>query len=711
MITFLRTLSRAKQIIKSYSFWIVVIVSLAAALYSSGAFDLKLNELAGVRVIGTTLTSESLIDTILASLATIIAVYFSISILAIQNAASNYTASILEYYKEDGKSWVTYLYLVAGLSLCGLMLNQKQSAITLSSGQSISLLNAVTVLLITSFFVLALQFLHICDLVSPRTLISNAKIASLRDIKKAPSKVSAIQKATRIGGLQEMAPPHLFREFVFHQNEATVLKITHEKLLEIIDIINKSAVKRETETYSIGLSAVAEIADNYVSLRESDATPDDKFLQEICDKLVGVSRIAFDNRDTPLLQTNVRTLEKVGISTTRIRPLSRISGPNQLTAIVIWHIHELGTEAIQRGLWDGAAQSVWSIQDIGIKSIEHNADESLASSKILSLGMGGVIKREWPLTTACLGALSRLLFQSVLAKSEIHKDPSRIMETIERLAVSAIENKLDEIALASLFPILSETSLGRTVSAALTVKNEKYPDIETAYREGYAKQVVSRLLECIHKIAAAAAKSDSPLILRNIFECIGGMNDLLLKESFKTVKDGFREELLQGIRLVGSCYITRTERIHPSFVWGEGEELLTNLAFVTLDQGQDEIPIACEKAIIGVSERLIELDKYGYDAPRLASRIAVIGVYALHTSNKLVAQECVSDLARFDKRYIQHSPSPHPMVLLQTLNEDYEKSREDWRRDQKWEQALSQVTVKELNTFINRFRRAKRRLR
>lgn len=61
------------------------------------------------------------------------------------------------------------------------------------------------------------------------------------------------------------------------------------------------------------------------------------------------------------------------------------------------------------------------------------------------------------------------------------------MEDIEQLAVAAIENKLNEIALASLFPILFPNSVGRTVYAALTVKNERHPDVETARREGYTE--------------------------------------------------------------------------------------------------------------------------------------------------------------------------------------------------------------------------------
>lgn len=224
------------------------------------------------------------------------------------------------------------------------------------------------------------------------------------------------------------------------------------------------------------------------------------------------------------------------------------------------------------------------------------------------------------------------------------------------------------------------------------------------------KEVVSRLLECIHTIAIAAAKNDSPIILGNIFDCISGIIDLLLKENFKAIKNGFHEELLQAIRLVSSCYITRTGRVHPSFVW-DGEEVLTDLAFATLNQGQREIPIACEKAILDVSDKLIELDTSGYEGPRLASRIAVIGVYALHKSNNAVAEECAGDLARFDKGYMQHSPRPQRNLHLETLDDDYEESKEDWRREEKWQEAFCHVTMRKLSSFKVRFENARRRLR
>ena len=61
----------------------------------------------------------------------------------------------------------------------------------------------------------------------------------------------------------------------------------------------------------------------------------------------------------------------------------------------------------------------------------------------------------------------------------------------------------------------------------------------------------------------------------------------------------------------------------------------------------------------------------------------------MHRSNKLVAQECVKDLAKFDMMYMKHSPAQHHRLLIQTLNADYEQSKEDWRRELKWQEAFT----------------------
>ena len=704
-------LRRVKQSFLNNMLSLTIILGLTLAVSHAGVFDLTFNDLASPKVVGILFEGESFIGGMLASLATIIAIYFSISILAVQYAAGNYTASILERYKMDRGNWLSYSFLLVGLLLSAYMLSQRSSLLIFASGRALSLVNFGFVLLVFSFLVLAIQFVHIFDLVNPRVIIGSAKKESLHEIRAVPARLDKIRshaKPQQEWELQ-MMQTEFFRDFLLHENQGSLLKLTRQRVLQIVDIIQKCAMKRESETYVAGLQALSEICESYVAIRKDDSTPGDEFIESIYERLLDVSKVALDNEDLSLLQMIMTSLERVGIAAIGIKRLSPFSGPNQVTTMAIWHIHALGVKAVKRNLWDGAAQAVLSIRNIGIQAIRQTGNESLASNRILHLGKGAIAGLEWHLTNISLSALSELLFQSVLAKTSIYADPTSIMEAIEQLGTLALDRGLNEFALIPLFAVVSQTSLGRIVHAALKAKNEEYPIIETAAREGYAKEVVSRLLECIHKIGLAASKNNSPLVLHNIFDCVAGIMDLLLKEKFTTAKDGFREELLEAIDTVSNSYIVRSGDIHPWFVWG-GEDTLTNLAFATLSQGQDKISTACEKSILAVSNTLIELDKHGYDSPRLASRIAVIGVYALHRSNKTVAQECANDLAGFDKKYVKHSPSPHPMLHIQTMHRNYEKSKEDWRRD-KWEEAFCQVTEDELKSFEALFRNIRRKLR
>jgi uncharacterized membrane protein len=161
---------------------ISVIAALVLASFYAGIFNLDINDVVNFSVTRVTFPGGLFVSTILASLATIVAIYFSIVILAVQHAAGNYTASILEDYKRDRSSWITYAFLLAGLSLSAFILRNESSTLILPSGKTISLLNFSLVMFIFSFLILTLQFMHTFDLVSPTKIITKAKINCLEKI-------------------------------------------------------------------------------------------------------------------------------------------------------------------------------------------------------------------------------------------------------------------------------------------------------------------------------------------------------------------------------------------------------------------------------------------------------------------------------------------------------------------------------------------------
>jgi cytosine/uracil/thiamine/allantoin permease len=113
-----------------------------------------------VRELSASLLGESFVLSVIAFLAAVIPIVFSVSTLAIQHAASNYTASVLEQYKKDRMTWFFYGFVGCGVLLAAYMLMVESSVFILATANApvtISLLNSSFVMLAFSLVLLPWQ--------------------------------------------------------------------------------------------------------------------------------------------------------------------------------------------------------------------------------------------------------------------------------------------------------------------------------------------------------------------------------------------------------------------------------------------------------------------------------------------------------------------------------------------------------------------------
>jgi len=589
-----------------------------------------------------------------ASLATILAIFFSVSIIVVQHAASSYTASILEGYKNDYRTWFVFFYYMGSLALTLVAVQY----------QDLHIVNMTVVAFIFSFFFLSSQFLHIIDLIDPKMIIEKIKGQCLRDLNGIPSRILSIQKRVPKNRFEAiLSKSHLYPEFILH-NERELLETSKERISQISDVILKASSRRELETGAFGFKAISEIVGSYITIRQDHATQEDDFLQYIYDQLLSISEIAFDNKDISLLQEIIKAFEEIGCSTTRIKLISPFGGPNLSTSIVISHICNLGSRAIQKGFFDVSAQAVSSIGTIGNLAIQKTQGDGLASDKILDIGKLAIGKGDWFVLGHAFAGLKELLVSAVLKRIDIHKEPSRILQNVEVLAALSTENSLLYNALlSSFFPVLPEFSIQKVSQVCFQIKNEKYPMIETSFREEYCKTVVSKLMRTLGKIAVLAAKKHSSLLLKRTVDYILKITMSMLKEKFKTIKEGFNNEILNVVNdLKSSCLLTASyafdSDLHTS-IPSDIVDMITSIAVCALEVGRLQVADHCLKALQHMSVTLVDRDKYGYDVARYAGRIGVIGAYALHKKEKNLSDKTTELLASFDRIYLQKSKSPH----------------------------------------------------
>jgi len=643
-----------------------------AALYA-GLFNLDINDLLNLHVVIGPDQGEPFISTMLGSLATIVAIYFSIVILAVQHAAGNYTASILDDYKRDSSNWFTYTFLIGELVLCALMLKYESSSLILTSGKSISFLNFSLVMFVFSFVILTLQFLHIFDLVNPIRIIRKAQTVCVDKIRPL-EKYNVIEQSRK--------------------NQA-IVKETHEKIVQIADILYKSSLKREAETYVASLSAFADIATQYSLVQKNIVSITDEFLNTVYEILLSASKIAFQNEDTLLFAELMKSIEAIGISTL-VKPSQTFGVASDAASLAVSHIHDIGFQALHRNLLDVAIQAIKSIKNLGTKSLEIEKTDSLAAEKLFHLGSSIIDTQDIYPIQITLNALKELLIHSVQGEVSVFMS-RQIMTPLCDLSVKAIDNKISYKAFSFLFPIKLENSLLTVVQEVLKVKNGTYPIMNTRKYEEYTREIVSELLVVIDRIAAKAAAKDSPVLLNQIVDCVGEIAKLLVNEKFKTYRDGFHDELMQAIELLSDWVIVR-QRGMPRIAW-DGSDPLTMLALVSVDYGLDNIATECEKAIMKKCVQLISVDSSRNYAPEFASRITVIGVYANCNGKTSLATHCVDDLVTFEGEYLNQSGTKEEIDGIIRASKIRDRIIRIGLDDASWEEKYNNLPTKCIDDF------------
>lgn len=589
--------------------------------------------------------------------------------------------------------------------------------ISLQSPSNVHLINLTVITFIFSFLFLASQFVHIINLIDPRSMIEKAKQQSLENIKRIPSKLESILKERKPKNSFEeilMKSP-LYPHFVFHSEKA-LMATSQNKVLQISDVILKASKRRELETCVVGLKALSEIVSGYVTIRKDDSTPRDDFLQYVYDQLITIFEIALDNKDTSLLRKIITAFGEIGCSTTDIKSISVYGGPNQSAKLAIWNIHILGAKAIKNGFVDTAVQAISSLKKIGTLAIQKTKGDGLASDKILEIGILGVTRRDWFIVNHAFEGLKELVFFTVSERVAIHREQSRILKYIQRLAELSIDRGLRRWAFTSLFPMLPEYSIQKVSWIAFRIKNEKYPKIQTHPREDYSKKVMSGLMKTLGKIIIRASEKSSLFLLRDSVDNILKIALSMLKEKLITIEESYKHEILQAVDDLSRSYTLIATYLFDnethSSVPSDISDAITSIAIYALDFEQENVTTHCLEALDRMSVSIVERDRYGYDVARCAGRMGVIGAYALHKRKKKTSEKSVSLLVRFDKIYLSKFPNPTNRLHIDTVRGLHKSFNEDYafmNRTQVYGDLFKKVLSKTLDKFVHLYEKRRKK--
>ena len=610
----------------------------------------------------------SFFSTIATSLAAILAIIFSISLVTIQHAASKYSPSILEYYKQDKPIIATYLIFIVGIAF---------AILSLSMGWDFRAVIISFILLIFCLFLVLFQFWRLTDMVNPVELIKKIRDKAIKNIIRLPKKLQKSINVAKSGNKfeQSFIKSELYREVRFHSDESL-----HEEnkkyILQLTDIIQKSTLQREYETCVAGFDAIADIAEEYIFIRQKDVTPDDKFLQYIYEKLEVISKIAFRNEDVPLLQEVIKAFEKIGCATTEIRVISLATDSNQITSLSNYYIRQIGLKSTEEELWDVAVQSVRSLGQVGVSASQKNlgSDVAVISNEIYEIGVRSALKKEWFVVHISNGELAKLAIGSIINRLEYFGAVVPIVKDIEKLSIKSIEN-IKGNTVNTVSPIIgpsSDISAKEMVKAALYVKNSEYPEIETRWREEYAKDVISKIIDTLRAIGVSAAKTQEWIVLNNTNYTLCDIGLICIGEKFVTFKENLEEELINLVNSLGKLYEACEAFSSPAL--SIISESLAILGINCVEYKREKIT---SKTISNLLDMALHTMKFNKDdAHKIASKIGLIGVFGTEKKDNVVVEECLETLIKFDRECLKSHPESKPQQHLKSLEVGYKRFKE-----------------------------------
>lgn len=328
--------------------------------------------------------------TIGASLLGVIAIAFSLSIFAVQQASDRYTPAILRFYLRDRTSRVIFFTLgLFSFLLFVFALFPLNEFIAYEV--SVALL-----VVIVSLILLRLLYRHSVRFVDPIYIISRIHDQAIRKLKRIGN---SLDKAARRKPLQLKEGENILKltnsQKVDFAKSALILAqpnlfltIRHD-LEQVYNLINRYMGRREYEVTNAGLRAISSITINYIDIRDgtfaSDTFPGitgldlshDPFMADqdgVLAKLEDIGRVGSSRSDLVILREIVDSFFTIAVRASQIKyPLNDLhSYPHCMMAVGFLQMN-LEDYLKRNELIDVGIHAIGRVSSIGLRLIQLGA--------------------------------------------------------------------------------------------------------------------------------------------------------------------------------------------------------------------------------------------------------------------------------------------------------------------------------------------------
>lgn len=337
-------------------------------------------------------SARALLDALITSEATILAIVVSLSLVAVQLAASSYSARVIEKFRKMPDLWI--LIVVYGFGMFyGLKLIERGNP-QLDNLSNIGEDIAFTYYFgIFAFVALVPYIWNTLELLKPSTVI-----------KMLSEEITEKKILNAVGGKQEKSEDK-------------------DPVQPIADIVHGSIMKYDYGTARVGLKAVG---DGTARILKKSLNKDDKieFIKHVLKHLDKIGKHTISKEDGYFTFDVVRIMKQIGLTSVEQRV-------DDVPFGIAYYFGEVGKAAAKKNLVDETSWVLFDLGEIGETAAKYELSETSLQS-VIYLGIVGKIAAEKEIMDAAKSAIDSLENVGKTA-AYLNKVPEEAIKSLKEL--------------------------------------------------------------------------------------------------------------------------------------------------------------------------------------------------------------------------------------------------------------------------------------
>ncbi|MCH9658956.1 hypothetical protein K0U27_09790 [archaeon] len=567
-----------------------------------------------------TIETSNFLSSSIQATAAIVSIIFALSIIAIEHSASNYSSTMLDFFKKDYFVWFTAGY---GLFTIGFM------GATIMFNWNLAFL--CFIFFLWNLALLGIYLRYTLDMINPKSINRKIRHTISKTFKKISKKINEItNERIKNNAMYRDIDPSMVKSMVIDSNNDLLNDVKkYETSLQYV--ILSAHRKQEYESTNEGLLSYPEIIKHYLLLNPNHYWPNDLFLELIRERVKEYAKNSLRNDDSVFLKQIIDASTKIGYELTVIKNLDSPMAYNEPLVLLIYALKDICEKCIRLKNWEGVLQITRALGSLGNESITKSGKDGQAGNQILAIGKSALIEKDTFSCFTCINQIFKIFQKRALLPPDtmLDSDFEELGEFVSisyHLPQSSFHGNSFFFEGSGINPI--EYAKNAIIACEKNL-SEETEIIQRSWRIQNLKKHLSLIIKFVGKIDHWNAND---MLMKIII--------LYLQKTQQMFHDPFthKEEIENAINGLSS-----NNR--------KGNSYLAELSLICLQNQYDDTAIKCIERISLVAKNMIKNDENGYDSNRAIRELNLIGCYLQLHPNVSILDKVIEKILEFDEQF------------------------------------------------------------